>query len=142
MKIHKITIPLQIYQLKCIVIIDKDISKKINSYSKREKWEFNVEDDHDLRGMAINPGNFHTYYVFYSEESLTPNIITHEVSHLVDYILEDKEVNDGEARAYLSGHINEKIFDYILKNKLLINKWLIKENLIENPQKMKLEHGV
>lgn len=126
MKTHKIIIPLEIYQLRAIVIIDKDIRKKINSYSKREKWEFKIEDDHDLHGMAINPGNFHTYYVFYSEESLTSNIITHEVSHLLDYILEDKEVNDGEARAYLTGHINEKIFDYVIKHKLLVSKWILK----------------
>jgi len=118
----RLVIPIEVYQLKCIVIIDKDIRKKINSYSKREKWEFNIEDDHDLHGMAINPNNFHTYYVFFSEESLNVNIITHEISHLVDYILEDKDVNDGEARAFLSGFINEKIFDYVIKKKLFVNK--------------------
>jgi hypothetical protein len=119
-KTHRIKIPIEVYQLTCLVIIDKDISKKINSYSKREKWEFKIEEaDHDLHGMAVNPGNFHTYYVFFSDQSLNPNIITHEVSHLVDYILEDKDVNDGEARAFLSGFINEKIFNYVFKKQLL-----------------------
>lgn len=119
-------IPIEIYKLKCIVIIDKDIRKKINSYSKREKWEINIPDDHDLDGMAINPYNFTSYYLFLSEDSLNVNIITHEVSHLVDYILEDKDVNDGEARAFLSGFINEKIFDYVIKHKLLVSKWILK----------------
>lgn len=125
-------IPIEVYKLKCIVIIDKDIRKKINSYSKREKWEINIPDDHDLDGMAINPYNFTSYYLFLSEDSLNVNIITHEVSHLVDYILEDKDVNDGEARAFLSGFINEKIFDYIIKHKLLINKWLKDHSKIQS----------
>ena len=122
---HKITIQVPVYQFKCVVIIDKDIEKRVNAFIKRHKWSTDLlKDGEQINGIAINPGYVHTYYIFYSIESVTPNIITHEVSHLVDDVMGDKGMEDSETRAYLSGFVNEKIFDYVLKNKLLINKWL------------------
>lgn len=41
------------------------------------------------------------------------NVITHEVSHLVDYIVTDKGIRDGETRAYLQGHFTECIEELI-----------------------------
>lgn len=129
---HKITIQVPVYQFKCIVIIDKDIEKRVNAFIKRHKWKTDpLADGEQINGIAINPGYVHTYYIFYSIESVTPNIITHEVSHLVDDVMGDKGMEDSETRAYLSGFVNEKIFDYVLKNKLLINKWISKTEKIQ-----------
>lgn len=123
---HKLTIQVPVYQFKCIIVIDENIEKRANAFIKRHKWneDLLIRDGDQVHGYALNPGLVHTYYIFYSEESITPNIITHEVSHLVDYVMGDKGMNDTETRAYLSGFINEKIFDYVLKNNLLINKWI------------------
>jgi hypothetical protein len=127
---QKLTIQVPVYQFKCIVIIDDDIEKRINSFIKRHKWnETLFKEGEQVHGMAINPGLVHTYYIFYAIESITSNIITHEVSHLVDDVMGDKGMEDSETRAYLSGYINEKIFDYVLKNKLFINKWLKQDQL-------------
>jgi hypothetical protein len=131
-----------VYQFKCVVIIDKDIEKRINAYSRKHKWnlkEYGEENGDQVHGLAVNPGVIHTYYIFYSCESTTVNIIAHEISHLVDDILGDRGIEDSEARAYLSGYMNEKIFDYVIKHKLLINKWLPKEvhNSKDTLQKLK-----
>jgi hypothetical protein len=129
---HKIIIQVPVYQFKCIVIIDKDIEKRVNAFIKRHKWNEDLfTDSTQVHGVAVNPGVMDAYYIFYSIESVTANIITHEVSHLVDDVLEDRQINDTEARAYLSGYINEKIFDYVIKNKLLINKWILKTEKIQ-----------
>lgn len=134
---HKLTIQVPVYQFKCIVIIDKDIEKRVNAFIKRHKWnEDPFKNGEQVHGIAINPGLVHTYYIFYSIESVTPNIITHEVSHLVDYVMGDKGMADTETRAYLAGFINEKIFDYVLKNKLLLNKWLTEQNQNQITQKL------
>lgn len=130
---HKTIIQVPVYQFKCIVIMDQEIEKRISSFVKRHKWnETILREGDEVHGLAINPGLVHTYYIFYSTESLTPNIITHEVSHLVDYVMGDKGMADTETRAYLAGYLNEKIFDYVLKNKLLINKWLKDHSKIPN----------
>jgi hypothetical protein len=122
---HKLTITVPVYQFKCIVVIDSDIEKRINSYTKRNCWEGEaLKEDETVHGMAVSTKSSHNYYIFYDIASLNANVITHEVSHLVDYVLEHKGIEDGEARAYLSGYINEKIFDYVIKNQLFINKWL------------------
>lgn len=124
---HKLTIQVPVYQFKCIVIIDEDIEKRINAFIKRHKWNEDVlKEGEQVHGLAVNPGLVHTYYIFYALESVNPNIITHEVSHLIDDVMGDKGMADSETRAYLAGYINEKIFDYVLKNKLLLNKWLSK----------------
>jgi hypothetical protein len=130
---HKITIQVPVYQFKCIVIIDSEIEKRVNAFIKRHKWnEDPFKNGEQVHGLAVNPGLVHTYYIFYSIESVTPNIITHEVSHLVDYVMGDKGMADTETRAYLAGFLNEKVFDYVIKNNLLLNKWLSKTEKTNN----------
>lgn len=118
---YKFEIKIPIYDCTCKIIIDKDIVKTINNYGKKKKWE---KHDYNVHGLAVNPDNMKEYYIFYAIDSLNINIIVHEITHLVDYILEDRAIeNMGEAKAYLAGYISEKVFDYILKRNLLINKW-------------------
>jgi len=118
---YKLEIKIPIYDCTCKVIIDKDIDKTINRYAKKNKWGLH---DYKVYGLALNPDNMKEYYIFYSLDSLNVNVIVHEITHLVDYILDDRAIqNEGEAKAYLTGFISEKVFDYILKKHLFINKW-------------------
>lgn len=114
-------IKIPIYNCVCKVVIDDDIIKAINRYGKKHRWE---NHEYNVHGIAISTGNMKDYYIFYSTDSLNVNIIMHEITHLVDFILDERAIeNEGEAKAYLTGYIAEKIFDYVLKKKLLINKW-------------------
>lgn len=118
---YKFEVQIPIYNCVCKIVIDKDIVKTINRYGKRNKWE---KHDYNVHGLAVSTENMKDYYIFYALDSLNVNIIVHEITHLVDFILEERAIeNEGEAKAYLTGYISEKVFDYILKRNLLINKW-------------------
>lgn len=118
----KFQVNIPLYSFKCTVIIDNEIEKVIDRYMKRFKMPIDKDTEYD--GLAIYTG-LNSYYIFYSIHSLTPNIIVHEISHMVDYIIENKDIEHlGEARAYLTGYITEKVFDFVLKNNLLISKYL------------------
>jgi hypothetical protein len=130
---YKFSIKIPIYKCTCHVIISKDISDVINKYVKKKKWnaDYAIKTGEDVHGYAVTDGTTTDYYIFYSLESLTANYIAHEISHLIDFIFEEKDIErHGEARAYLTGYISEKIFDYVLKKQIFINKWykpLVKE---------------
>ncbi len=122
----KFDIKIPIYKCTCHIVIDKEIEKVINKYVKNKKWEKHlaVEAGNELHGLAINPRDNDNFYIFYSSGSLTVNYIAHEISHMIDFIMDEKGIEDkGEARAYLTGYVSEKIFDYIFKKQILINKW-------------------
>jgi hypothetical protein len=118
---YKFEIKIPIYNCTCKIIIDKDILKTINRYAKKNKWE---NHEYNVHGLAVSPGDMKDYYIFYAIDSLNVNIIVHEITHMVDFILDERAIeNEGEAKAYLTGYISEKVFDFILKRNLLINKW-------------------
>lgn len=121
---YKLTLKVPVYNFVCDVIIAKNIEKYINKELKRQGDEDLVDLVH---GFAITTEVTNRYMLFFNEESLTVNTITHELSHLVDYVFDNrgiaKQYGD-EPRAYLTGHLSEQLFDYVIKKKLLKNKWL------------------
>ena len=128
---YKFSIKIPIYGCTVHVIIDNDIEKVINSYVKRKKWDKDIaiNDGSEVHGYAVSPPDIKNHYIFYSTGSMTVNYICHEISHIIDNILSQRGVEEkGEARSYLTGFISDKIFDYVLKKQLLINKWLKLEN--------------
>lgn len=118
----KLQVNIPLYNFKCNIIIADEIEKVIARYMKRLKVEF--KDDEEYDGYAVFTPQA-KYYIFYAIHSLTPNTIVHEISHIVDYIIEHKDIErTGEARSYLTGYISEKVFNFVLKNKLLISPYL------------------
>lgn len=126
-----LVIKIPLYKITIYVKIAPDIQKVINKFSVKKKWkEVELDKDEEVYGYAVSANDGIHYYIFYDTTSVTSNYITHEVSHAVDFILEDKDIQTvGEARAYLTGHISEKIFDFVLKKGLLISKYLPKKEL-------------
>jgi hypothetical protein len=133
---YKLEIKIPLYDCICTIIISKDIEKVINRYVKRKKWhkDYLVDDHTYLHGYAVSPENMTEYAIFYKDSSLTVNTVVHEITHMVDFILEERSIeNEAEAKAYLTGHISEKVFDFIFKKNLLINKWY--KPVISNDEK-------
>lgn len=125
------TIKIPLYELEIVVIVSDKIEEVINKRIKLKKWSSIDKVEGKVYGYAVSPGNLKDYCIFYRKENLGVNTITHEVSHITDFILSERGVEDsGEAKAYLNGYINEKIFDFLFKNKLLTNKYLILEQPI------------
>jgi hypothetical protein len=131
-QMYSLKIDVPIYKTTVHVKIAPEIKKVINKFAKRTKQDIAIPDDKDVHGYAVGMDNSDNYYIFYDVLSLNANIITHEVSHIIDFILEEKQVEmTGEARAYLTGFINEKIFDYVLKKGLFLNKYLPKKEEVK-----------
>lgn len=135
---YKLSIKVPVYQFNCIVIISSDIEKIIDSYFRKYKIDDGM-DDLEVHGLAVKTNTVHEYLLFYSIDSTTSNVISHEISHLIDYVFEDRKIekNGDEARAYLTGYITEKIFDFVLKNNLLISKWTNSVQKNKEPKRLK-----
>jgi len=96
-----------------------------------------VAQEDSIYGYAVSPETLKSYYIFYDINSLTFNYISHEIAHMVDFILEERGIElTGETRAYTTGYLSEQIFSFVLKNKLLVNKWLPKPERVEQVKKM------
>lgn len=128
---YSLTIKIPVYKITIHVKIAPEIDKIINSLAKRKKWqEVELKQGEEVHGYAVAANDCINYYIFYDVLSVTSNYLTHEISHVVDYILDERSMeNEAEARAYLTGHISEKIFDFVLKKNLLISKYLPKKEV-------------
>jgi hypothetical protein len=135
---YSLIIKIPVYKITIHVKIAPEIDKVINSFAKKKKWkEVELKEGEQVHGYAVSANDCINYYIFYDTLSVTSNYITHEVSHVIDYILEEKDIERvGEARAYLTGHISEKIFDFVLRKKILISKYLPKN---EESKPIKIE---
>src|ERR1044072_2040050 len=101
----KFSFKVGVYDLMCHVIIADDIEKIYNKLAKKNGWN-QLSDDTEAGGLAIG-GDLFNYYIFYKTNSLTPGILAHEASHIVDEILQNRGIElVGEARAYLTQHIH------------------------------------
>ena len=114
---HTLTIKIPVYNAVIHVKIAPEIGKVINEYGKKKKAkEIKLEEGEEVHGLAVTLEDAKNYIVFYDILSVTSNYIAHEISHIVDFIVTEKQMEaTGEARAYLTGHISEKIFDFVLR---------------------------
>lgn len=133
---YKLDIKLPIYDCSVKIIIESDIKSIVNRYAAKKKWENGKNYlTYPVHGLTVSESKMKDYYIFYKTESLTVNTIVHEISHVVDFILNEREIEDkGEAKAYLIGYISEKVFDFVFKKSLLINKWYNQKMIDEKPR--------
>lgn len=135
----KFSFKIALYDLKCHIIIADNIERLYNNLARKNGWTLLSEDSNN-GGLAIAK-DLWNYYIFYRPDSLTPGILAHEASHIVDEILQVRGIElVGEARAYLTQHITDKIYDYVLKHRLLVHKNLntkVKED--EKPRERLLQ---
>ncbi len=120
---HRIRINIPVYNFVFHIIIADNIDAVISKYLKRMKMPPIVDGD-EYQGLALM-GPDKRFFIFYDLQCITPGVIVHEICHMVDYLLEERDVEKmGESRAYITEHITEKVFDYVLKHNLLISKYL------------------
>lgn len=120
---HKLTVRVPVYNFDCEVVFADEIETHINLLRKKQKLE---PMEGLVHGYAIGGNDVHKYYLFYGISGLSINTLAHEISHLIDFVLTDRGVDPptGEPRAYLTGHVTEKIFEFVLKKDIPIKEWL------------------
>ncbi len=61
------------------------------------------------------------YHLFFDLKDLSVDVVNHEKSHLVDYVLQDRDIKaDDEVRAYLDGYISHKLDLFFRKKQLKV----------------------
>ena len=104
-----------VYDCTVYVIVCRNVKRSLDWYAKKNGESFKT---YQAEGYIYSPSeHIGEYYMFLECNSLTANTKNHEKSHLVEYILKDRDIkNTGETRAYLDGYISEQI-DKILKKR-------------------------
>lgn len=97
-----------------------NILRSINSYLKRwnEKPLLIEPDAYCVSGSGKHESH---YYLFFNRKTIGVNAINHEKSHLVDFILQDREIaTHDEPRAYFDGFVSEKLDAFFKRHKIKI----------------------
>lgn len=99
-----------IYSATVHIVVSDNVKRSINYYARKYKED---EIDFSPAGYCYRPyndGKIGTLFLFFDIKDLDVDTIDHEKSHLVDYILEDRDIKPrNEVRAYLDGFIGNKI---------------------------------
>jgi hypothetical protein len=104
-----INIPL--YDCKVKFELVNSIDELLNLQKKIYKKHKIKNDLIESYGIVIP--HFTIYYMIVAKVDNWKNTLFHELYHIVDLITEDRDIHDGESKAYLQGYIGEKIIDYV-----------------------------
>lgn len=122
----KTCIRVPLYGINIHLIVDDEVNKQVVKYIKRYKWNIPTSDYSKpcIEGLQITHNNS-TYYIFIEKKYCSINTISHEIRHVIQSAFRNKCIEEEtEAEAYLTGHVTECIFDFLLSKKLLINKYI------------------
>jgi hypothetical protein len=124
---HKLTISVPVYDFTCEITFASEIEVAINKVRKKQSLE---PIEGTVHGYAFGTNSVHKYYLFYSLQNLSVNTLVHEISHLIDFVFTDREIDPptGETRAYLTGHVTSKIFEFVYKKDIKTTEWLKAQN--------------
>ena len=123
------------YEYTLEVIFTDNIKRALNSLYK--KWGIDEEPFEceactvTCQNDADNSLDISKYALIFTYDKLTENIITHEVTHLSAFILDDRNIDlqggndDYENFAWLSGHLSQIVHQIINKEKITIYPELI-----------------
>jgi len=116
-------IDLQIYNSKIIVIIGES-AKILNDYVNNNITKMDISEDEGCV-FENTKGDIFTYYVALSRKFLNHNLIAHETFHLAYKIMENLNIEDEEATAWLIGYLTELIYGFLYENKISLrnNIW-------------------
>lgn len=108
---------IDVYSCTIFVTIASDTMRSINYYHRKLGYNDLTEP---VSGYFLPDTNtVKRYYLFFDEEDLSVNVVNHEKSHLVERILEDREIKSkDEVRSYLDGCVSEKLHEFFKKRNI------------------------
>lgn len=114
-----IQVPIFDCEIRVMIGDGKAILKSINYYTRI------VSPEGDLLGSAPSgycmvgrpDGKVGLYCLFLDKDDLSTDIINHEKSHVIDFILKDRDIRlHDEVRAYFDGWLSHKL-ELVIKKK-------------------------
>lgn len=97
-------IKLDLYQCKVHLIVASDLEKEASRIHKRYK---EIYIDGPCEGYCLS-FDMADYYLIIEEKHTSINTIAHEVYHIVQSLLEDRDIKDEESGAWLCGMLMEE----------------------------------
>lgn len=108
---------IQLYEASVVLLVAKSMETLENMVKKKTKS--NNLDIKDTYGCAFSWGNSE-YILALHEESLSHNLIAHEIFHLAIMITNDIDIEDEESQAWLIGYITEQVYKILKKKNFVI----------------------
>lgn len=112
----KTTISVPLYECKVVLIVTSTMEELQQHVMKKKKVNVDVLDTY---GVVFNWGNAE-YVLALKEESLSHNLLAHELFHLTMAITTDIDIVDEESQAWLNGHLTENVYKVLKKKNFAI----------------------
>lgn len=116
------------YEFTLEIIFTHDVKRSLKALYKR--WDIE-EEIFDCEACTVtchseddSTIDITKYGLIFSYKHLTENVVTHEVSHLAAFILDDRSIDlaggndDYENFAWLTGHLSELVHQVIRKHSI------------------------
>jgi hypothetical protein len=106
-----------IYDCHVFITIADDPVNSLNYYLRKND---DGEIDYKIEGYCYKPNTgVGKYYLFFSWDSLSNDTFNHEKSHLVENILENRNIKPrDEVRSYLDGYISTRMYKFLNDRKI------------------------
>lgn len=111
------TYNIDIYSCKFVLILSDDLFEEEKKLCEKHNDAFTDIIPSD--GLTINFEN-DTYYVLFNIDSISHNLISHEIYHLVCSITDFRSINEEESRAWLCGYLTELVYSYLINKNISI----------------------
>ena len=111
------TLKLSTYTCQLVLVITDQLKAEVNALYKKHKLPeiFDV----DAEGVMVSL-QMSKYYLIIDADCLSHNTIAHECFHVVNRIMQDRDIKDEEAGAWIAGHISGFIYKSLNKKNLTI----------------------
>lgn len=111
---------IDVYNCDVYIIISNNLRRCINNRLRKQESKDSI--DFDPSGYFLRCGDdVSNYYLFYDSAYLNHRTINHEKSHLLDYVLQDREIPAiDEVRSYLDGFVSRKLNAFFQRRKIKI----------------------
>lgn len=111
------TINIPLYGCKVYVVFAPDTNEESARICKKLGYRRAGGSNY---AEVIGCETVHAYYILYSTDHLTLNILVHEVTHLGGLILKDRGYNqsDDEPLAYLNGYLAGELENIMIRNNI------------------------
>lgn len=111
------TYNLDIYSCKIVLIVSDNLFEEERKLC--EKHDDSFTDVTLSDGLTMNFEN-DVYYILLSLDSISHNLISHEIYHLVCSITDYRSIIEEESRAWLCGYLTELIYSYLINKNIPI----------------------
>lgn len=113
----KKTIKLPVYDCSVHFMLTDEVKKELLKICKKHKMV--LGEDEEYEGLVVYP-TISTYYLIIDTKYLTYNTILHEVYHLASMVCNQRDIQNEEAAAWVSGHVGSTIINFLLKKEFKI----------------------